>query len=141
MDITSSFQSVIIFLKLALGTGMISLGSKYKCGLVLTTIISAFVALFNFYVMFLFAKVSWSTKCSSFEEMWKVLFDKATLFILDFFPFVLRGCLTTYYASFAIRFIQQMLNDYDPTIKSYLLSQTSLSSRLSVFVLIPSLLI
>lgn len=117
------FQIMIIYLKLAIGTGMISLGSKYVCGLFTTTLISTFVALVNFYTLFLFVKVSWKTKCSSLEEMWIFIFGEKTVFIPCFCSVMTMGTLLTYYISYTIQAIQNILNDIYPTINTILSSQ------------------
>lgn len=135
----SPFEIIIIFLKISIGTGMISLGSKYTCGLITTTLVSTFVVLVNFYSLFLFVKVSWKTKESSFEDMWDVLFGHATVFIPCFCIVASYGAFLTYYLDFTISIIQQFISDNFPNTNRFLSHQFTLFWLVFLFVLFPSI--
>ena len=97
-------EAVAVLLNIAIGTGWLKLGYGWRCGILLSGLITLLCALMSYYAIWMYIKVIKLTKKPTFEEIWEVLFNKGSSYIV----LTLSLLITISCVMFYIQFI----NDY-----------------------------
>lgn len=108
------FPMLVCFINAAVGRGIISLGSAFKCGVFTSLILCTVIGFFSYYSMFFFVKAGAATHSGTFEDIWAATFGPRTIWICAFLSISRKFVTLKSYFSYIITTTISLINKYQP---------------------------
>jgi len=122
----SKKQAITVLLNAAIGAGILRLGAGFRCGILLSLVMTTAACFLNLFALWMLAMSVSATKSSSFIEIWSTAIGRKTLFL----PVI--GCignsiiLSKVYINLIIGSIQSLLTNLGFDSNTAYVNQTSI---------------
>ena len=136
-DVLTSFHVMVFLVSVAIGSGVIKLGTAYQAGALLSPILSGIIAILSCYSFTLFLKAACWAKAATFEEIWMRAFGPKTVPICASISVVSMTVVLESYVSFVYDSVKSLILEFYPEAPWYLTDKYILLSAVFVVFLIP----
>ena len=137
-DVLTSFPVVIFLINVAIGTGVVKLGTAYQAGALFSPILSGIIALLSCYSFNLFLKTACWAKASTFEEIWMRTFGPKTVPVCACLSMLSKLMALKSYTSFVYDNVKSLILEFYPEAPEFLTDKYVLLSAVFVVFYIPT---